>query len=75
MTYCRTPLEPAPRGKRRKLVDGTFSSSSRLAEAEDAASDTPQEHKVAKAEPVVKKEGSEEPDRKSASPPATVKVE
>ena len=80
VTYCRTPLEPAPRGKRRKLDAPAARESlldSYLAEAEEARKvEETEEDKTAKvetkAEPAVKREASEEPTESStptSSPP------
>lgn len=77
VTYCRTPLEPAPRGKRRKLDAPTAGSSildQCLAEAEEEAKakKAKEEEVPTKAEPVVKRESSEESAASSdtaSSPP------
>jgi hypothetical protein len=67
VTYCRTPLEPAPRGKRRKLDAPTVRTSileDCLAEAEEraASQEEPAEDKPTKEEVAeVKRETSEAP--------------
>ncbi|QIX00051.1 hypothetical protein AMS68_005568 [Peltaster fructicola] len=50
VTYCRTPLEPAPRGKRRKLEEPSSSSSQKIAEIPSIVSEddaTPKKSDVA----------------------------
>lgn len=79
VTYCRTPLEPAPRGKRRKLdapAAGTSLLDSYLAEADEVRKmEETAEDKIAKveakAEPVVKREASEEATDTSTSASAS----
>ena len=77
VTYCRTPLEPAPRGKRRKL-DGPAAGSSLLdsylAEREEARKvEEATEDQAVKVEPEIKQEASEEEAAKTptsvTSPP------
>jgi hypothetical protein len=67
VTYCRTPLEPAPRGKRRKLdAPGAGSSllDSYLAEADAARKvEEATEDKAAKTELSIKRESSDEPTK------------
>jgi hypothetical protein len=64
VTYCRTPLEPAPRGKRRKLnapAAGESLLDSYLAEQEEARkTEEATEDQAVKSEPAVKQEASEE---------------
>ncbi|KAM0721812.1 hypothetical protein Q7P37_002737 [Cladosporium fusiforme] len=65
VTYCRTPLEPAPRGKRRKL-DAPAAESSALSckpieAADESSSEKTSPKLVIKEEVQVKKEASEEP--------------
>lgn len=64
VTYCRTPLEPAPRGKRRKLDAPAAGSSlldSYLAEREEARKvEEATEEQTVKSEPEIKQEASEE---------------
>lgn len=71
VTYCRTPLEPAPRGKRRKLDAPAAGSSlldSYLEEREEARkAEEATEDKITKAEPEVKREASEEPIKSPTS--------
>jgi hypothetical protein len=71
VTYCRTPLEPAPRGKRRKLNAPAAGSSlldSYLDEAEEARkAEEATEDKIVKSEPAIKRETSEEPAKTPAS--------
>lgn len=76
VTYCRTPLEPAPRGKRRKL-DAAAAETSSLASGGGAAKEEERpstgqsfESVTSDEDASVKKEGSEEPvDTVAASPP------
>jgi hypothetical protein len=82
VTYCRTPLEPAPRGKRRKLDAPNVRTSileDCLDEAEEKANrKQPAEDKSTKVEEVaeVKRETSEAPTEVAAtaipSPPKEV---
>jgi hypothetical protein len=73
VTYCRTPLEPAPRGKRRKLDAPTVRTSileDCLAEAEERAASQEEstEDKPAKEEVAeVKRETSEAPSTEAAA--------
>jgi len=72
VTYCRTPLEPAPRGKRRKLDAPTARTSildDCLAEAEEKA----REEKASQEN--AKQEGSAEDDDKTTKEEAEVKRE
>jgi hypothetical protein len=77
VTYCRTPLEPAPRGKRRKLNAPAAGSSlldSYLDEAEEARkAEEATEDKTVKSEPAIKRETSEEPAKTPASPASSPK--
>lgn len=82
VTYCRTPLEPAPRGKRRKLDAPTTRTSildDCLAEAEERANqaneEKPTEDKSAKEEVAeVKREPSEAPTEVVAVIPSPPKA-
>jgi hypothetical protein len=74
VTYCRTPLEPAPRGKRRKL-DGPAAGSSLLdsylAEREEARKvEEATEEQTVKSEPAIKQEASEETAKTPTSAPS-----
>jgi len=74
VTYCRTPLEPAPRGKRRKLdgpAGGSSLLDSYLAEREEARKvEEATEEQTVKAEPAIKQEASEEPAKTPTSVPS-----
>ena len=64
VTYCRTPLEPAPRGKRRKLnapAAGESLLDSYLAEQDEARkAEESTEDEIVKPEPAIKQEASDE---------------
>ena len=74
VTYCRTPLEPAPRGKRRKLDAPAAGSSlldSYLAEREEARKiEEAAEEQTVKSEPEIKQEASEETTKTPTSVPS-----
>lgn len=74
VTYCRTPLEPAPRGKRRKLdapADGSSLLDSYLAEREEARKvEEATEEQTVKPEPEIKQEASEETAKTPTSEPS-----
>jgi hypothetical protein len=77
VTYCRTPLEPAPRGKRRKLDAPNVRTSileDCLAEAEEKANrKEPAEDKPTKEEVAeVKREASETPTEVAATAAAAI---
>lgn len=73
VTYCRTPLEPAPRGKRRKLDAPAAEPSSLSCKPLDAADEALTEKNspelASENEAQVKKEESEEPTVSAASTP------
>ena len=74
VTYCRTPLEPAPRGKRRKLDAPAAGSSlldSYLAEREEARKvEEATEKQTVKLEPEIKQEASEDTAKTPTSEPS-----
>ncbi|GAB7333844.1 hypothetical protein MBLNU13_g05970t1 [Cladosporium sp. NU13] len=74
VTYCRTPLEPAPRGKRRKLDAPAAGSSlldSYLAEREEARKvEEATEEQTVTSEPEIKREASEETAKTPTSVPS-----
>jgi len=77
VTYCRTPLEPAPRGKRRKLnapAAGESLLDSYLAEREEACKvEEATDDQAVRAEPAIKQEASEESDKTLTSVPSPTK--
>lgn len=74
VTYCRTPLEPAPRGKRRKLDAPAAGSSlldSYLAERDEARKvEEATEEQTVKSEPEIKQEVAEETAKTPTSVPS-----
>lgn len=68
--YCRTPLEPAPRGKRRKLDDSAYpqSSFSKVAELPTTNETTASAEKPAAAEEKIEKMEDVQKDKPSSSP-------
>lgn len=73
VTYCRTPLEPAPRGKRRKLdapaAEPSSLSCKPLDAADEALTEKNSPEPAFENEAQVKKEESEEPTVSAASTP------
>ncbi|KAL1588408.1 hypothetical protein WHR41_02918 [Cladosporium halotolerans] len=73
VTYCRTPLEPAPRGKRRKLdapAAEQVAAARKSAEPEEALSRKSSQEAVPKQDEVdVKREADEEPASDSTTSP------
>lgn len=73
VTYCRTPLEPAPKGKRRKLdVDAASTESSKASSEEPSIKEETKEEEIT---PIVESPPSEantthEEPVKEASPPS-----